>query len=118
MNAVQLNTRMSADLRDRGNKAFASVGKTPSEVVRIVWEFAAENLGNTNKLSEFFSDIEFAEKEKEKKKKLEAVKKGANFISDFCKEHDVEWKPDPTTDNMTYKELRDYFFEQDFKNGE
>ena len=118
MNAVQLNTRMSADLRDKGNRAFASVGKTPSEVVRIVWEFGAENLGNTNKLCEFFSDIESAEKEKEKKRKLEAVKKGANFISNFCKEHGVEWRPDPITDNMTYKELRDYFFEQDFKNGE
>ena len=42
MGAVQLNVRMDRKLRDAGNAALAQYGLTPSEMVRAVWEVAAQ----------------------------------------------------------------------------
>lgn len=38
---VQLNTRISPELKRRGDAVFAREGLTSSEVVRAVWEYAA-----------------------------------------------------------------------------
>ena len=50
---VQMNVRIPSDVRQRGNAAFASIGITPTEAVRALWEKAAdrgEGLSQINKL--------------------------------------------------------------------
>ncbi len=51
--AVQMNIRIPNDVKQRGNEAFASIGVTPTEAVRALWEKAAdrgEGLSQINKL--------------------------------------------------------------------
>ena len=43
MPAVQMNTRIDEATKERGDAVFAEIGYSPSQVVRIVWQFAADN---------------------------------------------------------------------------
>ena len=43
MSAVQMNTRIDEATKERGDAVFAEIGYSPSQVVRIVWQFAADN---------------------------------------------------------------------------
>lgn len=51
---VQMNVRMDANLKKAGDEALASIGLTPTETVRMVWEAAADRkqgLAEIEKLS-------------------------------------------------------------------
>ena len=43
MAMTQMNTRIDAELKQRGDAVFSKLGLTPSEVVRAVWEYADEH---------------------------------------------------------------------------
>ena len=40
---TQMNTRIDSSVKRSGDAVFASLGLSPSEVVRAVWEYAAEH---------------------------------------------------------------------------
>lgn len=40
---VQMNTRIDADLKRRGDEALERAGFTPSQAVRALWEYAANH---------------------------------------------------------------------------
>ena len=48
-NFVQMNTRIEADMKRRGDKVLEKYGLTPSQAVRSLWR----NLGKTKKLPDF-----------------------------------------------------------------
>ena len=39
---VQMNTRIDADLKRRGDEALKRAGFTPSQAIRALWEYAAD----------------------------------------------------------------------------
>ena len=41
---AQMNTRIDADLKQRGDAALKRAGYTPSQAVRALWEFAAAHV--------------------------------------------------------------------------
>ena len=43
MAPVQMNVRIEAGLKERGDRVFERLGYTPSQVVRAVWEYAASH---------------------------------------------------------------------------
>lgn len=43
MPMVQMNTRIDSAIKAQGDEVFATLGLSPSEVVRAVWGFAAEH---------------------------------------------------------------------------
>lgn len=46
MPSVQMNTRLDKTLKQQGDFVFAQLGYTPTDVVRMVWQFAAKNAGD------------------------------------------------------------------------
>ena len=40
---VQMNTRIDADLKQRGDEALKRAGFTPSQAIRALWEYAANH---------------------------------------------------------------------------
>ena len=40
---VQMNTRIDADLKQRGDEALKRAGFTPSQAIRALWEYAADH---------------------------------------------------------------------------
>lgn len=57
MAAVQMNTRIDEALKAEGDAAFAELGYSPSEAVRLVWGFAARNRHNRRKMAEMVQQL-------------------------------------------------------------
>ncbi len=57
MAAVQMNTRIDEALKAEGDAAFAELGYSPSEAVRLVWGFAARNRRNKRKMAEMIQRL-------------------------------------------------------------
>lgn len=57
MAAVQMNTRIDATLKAEGDAAFAELGYSPSEAVRLVWGFAARNRRNRRKMTDMIRQL-------------------------------------------------------------
>lgn len=51
----QINVRMNKDLKERGDAGLSSLGVTPTEVIRRVWELAASGGAGLKKLDDFLS---------------------------------------------------------------
>lgn len=52
MAAVQMNTRIDSALKAAGDEAFAELGYSPSEAVRLIWGFAARNRHDKRKMAD------------------------------------------------------------------
>lgn len=55
---AQMNVRLDEDLRVQGNLALQAAGYTPSQAVRMLWEFAARNRYETEAIRVGFECLE------------------------------------------------------------
>ncbi|MDO4797509.1 MAG: type II toxin-antitoxin system RelB/DinJ family antitoxin [Coriobacteriales bacterium] len=69
---VQLNTRISPQLKQQGDVVFANAGLTSSEVVRAVWTYAATHNAIPDCLVE-------KSQEEEAGRRLQAIRDGAGI---------------------------------------
>lgn len=111
MNAVQLNTRVSKDLRKKGGESFSNAGYSLSEAIRIYLDFAARNINKPQEILETLESMKANKSKNEINQQIKMIDNGANLLNAFCEKHKLKWEPDKKTDNMSYKELRDYFFD-------
>ncbi len=57
MAAVQMNTRIDSELKAQGDAAFAELGYSPSEAVRLLWGFAARNRHSRRTLANMLQQL-------------------------------------------------------------
>lgn len=105
MTAVQMNTRIEESLKHQGDKVFASFGYTPSQVVRAVWEYAAEK----KQLPDFMIEAEKTQQDAEIQRKRDLVSEGEGVVARFANEHDINL---PLSFMSSYKELRAQAYEE------
>lgn len=74
---AQLNARIDSTLKRDGDEVFARYGLNPSEVVRAVWSYAAEN----QKPPAFMTRASDDGKAKELERKLALIKQGAGLMA-------------------------------------
>lgn len=55
---TQMNTRIDRATKERGDRAFGLAGYTPSQVVRLVWGFAARNEGSPHAVGKFLDQMQ------------------------------------------------------------
>lgn len=115
MNTVQLNTRVNPNLRDVGGKSFNNAGFTLSEAIRIYLDFASRNIANPQKIKNLINDLQAGNNDSEKIQKIQEIKKGSTYINDFCKKNNLVYRSNKTLNNMSYKELRNYFYNDGVK---
>lgn len=58
MSTVQVNTRIDASIKERGDVALAQAGYSPTQVVRTVWAFAASQVHDPQAIRDFLSQAE------------------------------------------------------------
>ena len=97
---VQLNTRIDPVLKARGDAVFAREGLTSSEVVRKVWEYAANNQQVPEWLLERRDD--------EREARLQAIEEGAGMIRRMAEEMSIHLSDEP----IDYKALRDEMYDE------
>ncbi|MEG0323779.1 MAG: type II toxin-antitoxin system RelB/DinJ family antitoxin [Raoultibacter sp.] len=99
MTAVQMNTRIEESLKRQGDEVFARFGYSPSQVIRAVWEYAAEN----KQIPDFMIEAEQAKRDAEIQRKRKLAREGAGMVAQFAHEHGIDLTFSRTLD---YKELR------------
>ena len=58
MPTSQINARIDAKVKSSGDAAFASVGYSPTRVVRLVWDFAGRHRHDTAAVRELLESLE------------------------------------------------------------
>lgn len=99
---TQLNTRIDAEIKRRGDAVFARAGLTSSQVVRAVWKSAAE----TQQVPACVLPHEDAAQQQ----KLEAVARGAGLVSKMMAEMGFATAADTTP--FDYKAYRDEMYDE------
>ena len=112
MNTVQLNTRVSAELRERGAKSFNNAGVNLSEAIRIYLDFAARNLNNPNKVKKILDNLQIEKNEQDIKRKLAIINDSQKIVDKFNKKHSTKIKFVPKSSTLSYKELREKAFSE------
>lgn len=112
---TQMNTRIDATLKTRGDEALARAGYTPSQAIRTLWEFAAAHALEPGEIRRILPTACPSPEASEKRRKLrEKVAAGPRIIERFCRERETTLADSPIA-TMRYKELRDLMYEEKLK---
>jgi RHH-type rel operon transcriptional repressor/antitoxin RelB len=98
---VQLNTRIDPELKRRGDAVFARAGLTPSEVVRAVWQEAAD----TQRVPECV--MRTREEDPERARRRQAIQEGAECVRAHMKSLGIR----PSYTPLDYEQLRDEMYD-------
>ena len=106
---VQMNTRISRSLKERGDAALERAGYSPSQAIRKLWDYAANNAHNPRAIQTLFdaeNEAEKREAEEERARRRETALRGANIVADAYDRLGIE--PSDWTKNASYDEMSDY----------
>lgn len=106
---VQMNVRIDEATKEAGDAAFARIGLTPSQAVRMVWEFAAQHVNDPEALRSLLDKLnknqENGSASSEQTRRVEALHEGWALIDNFRKEHDLICTvPEDDDERMAYYE--------------
>ena len=106
---VQINARISRPLKERGDAALERAGYSPSQAIRKLWDFAANNTHNPRAIQSMFGAEEesaLRDAEEERARRREVVMKSANIVADAYERLGIT--PSDWTMNASYEEMREY----------
>lgn len=106
---VQINARISRPLKERGDAALERAGYSPSQAIRKLWDFAANNAHNPRAIQSMFGAEQEAaqvDAEEERARRREVVMKSANIVADAYERLGIT--PSDWTTNASYEEVREY----------
>ena len=105
---VQINARISRPLKERGDAALERAGYSPSQAIRKLWDFAANNAHNPRAIQSMFGAEEesaLRDAEEERARRREVVMKSANIVADAYERLGIT--PSDWTTNASYEEMRE-----------
>lgn len=106
--ATQMNIRIDADLKKRGDEALARAGYTPSQAVRRIWEMADRNQNNPQAIRDWLDPLgkeDEAARQATQDERRAAFLEDANIISNLYKKLGIV--PSNFTREASYKELKE-----------
>jgi RHH-type rel operon transcriptional repressor/antitoxin RelB len=104
MPTTQMNVRIDADLKERGDQVFESLGYTPSQVVRRVWEVAAENGQNPTVVDERLMGTSGSPNGLARDMRVASAEYGCTIVSTFLEQRGISPGNIPAVD---YRQLRE-----------
>lgn len=111
MALAQMNTRLDAKLKERGDRVFARRGYTPSQVVRAVWEYA-DVYGD---VPPFMREKASGDQDNERTRRLRRVQEGFGLATRAAQELAVyPASLENPLGGKTWSELRDEFYDRRF----
>ena len=106
MATAQINARIDAGVKARGDQALNSIGYTPTRIIRAVWEFAGRNANDRKALRAWAESLEDeaakAQRDAELKAWEEKLAEGPRIVERAYREMGIE-HPQPLS--MTDEEL-------------
>lgn len=86
MATTQMNIRIDEQSKRQGDAVFASIGYTPTRVVRVLWEYAACMRGKPEEVEKLLREAEQAADpaaEEERRRRLQLADEGLSIFPDF-----------------------------------
>lgn len=105
---VQMNVRLDAELKAKGDGVLERVGLTPTKAVRALWERLASCSDRPEKVTELLMPQERPSDESEdaeRFRKLRIAREGAQIVARSLAERGIELSS--VTDDTPYEELRE-----------
>ncbi|MDO4502224.1 MAG: hypothetical protein Q4D06_03475 [Coriobacteriia bacterium] len=87
--ATQMNIRIPSSLKSQGDKALASIGLTPSEAVRSLWEKASKRGADLDQISRALSHQDHPATPKE-----QTLQQGWHIVDQFIEERGIVIDPE------------------------
>ena len=113
---TQMNTRIGVRLKERGDKALARAGYTPSRAVRALYEFAVRHEHDPETIAALLSEEheETEEQAELKRVRLAALRDGANIVNEGLEALGVHVVPgsDKRPFKQVWEEAMDEHFEE------
>ncbi|WEV59602.1 type II toxin-antitoxin system RelB/DinJ family antitoxin [Bifidobacterium sp. ESL0728] len=111
MSMVQMNVRIDADLKDEVDVILKRLGKTPSSVIRELWDF----IQDSGDIPDLDTAREKEDQELEKRKKLEKIDNMSGIVPRTLNDMGLIGRGDDPFKSMSAKELHDYADEQRYE---
>lgn len=122
--STQMNTRIGAELKARGDAVFATLGLSASEAVRRFYEFAAPCASDPSKLEHVLSESHgdktvVGEVDEKIAGRLAAVERGANLYGDALRQMGIESASARYLEfvNQPYADLREAALLEEYQLG-
>lgn len=115
---AQVNARIDAELKEAGDAALAAAGLTPTQAVRMLWSLAVRYQDEPERLHEALdpdSAAPSADEMAERRRKIEAVRRGTSLMEKFFKEFAIVPQPDPNRSSLCEREYYDLLREEHFR---
>lgn len=113
----QMNIRMQESIKERGEKAFAHIGLTPSEAVRKLWDFAARHENDPKALQGLIAELDEVDTPEEAAQlsKLESLQEIDRMRENLYSELGIT--PAPLSENDAeriayYEELAEQYYDE------
>ncbi|WP_304426389.1 hypothetical protein [uncultured Adlercreutzia sp.] len=100
---VQMNLRIKERLKRDGDRAWARIGRTPSEMARSLWRYGAEHehdVQSLQKLSALLGDEDAAEEPGDATAKLQALEKTRGLVDAFYETYRIERDPSRSFEDL------------------
>lgn len=106
---AQMNVRMDAELKVRGDRVLEKAGLTPTRAVRALWERIGALADRPHEVVELLQptrDVVDPDAEAERQRKLKAAEEGAQIVARSLADRGIDIKSTPV-DDTPYEELRE-----------
>lgn len=116
---VQMNTRIPADLKEKGDRALERAGYMPSQAVRALWEFAAQHAYEPSAVRGALGERKAKAKPDEATlKRINAFEEGRRIMENAYRQAGLNPETARDYPQLSYKELRDLYYEERLEQGE
>ena len=110
MTMTQMNTRIDAALKTRGDAVFSALGLSTSEVVRAVWSFAAEHGDAPAIVAQALGRASGSQDDPERAYRNDLAKDACNFVADYRRQAGLA--PLDALESIDYRMLREQAWEE------
>lgn len=103
---TQMNIRMGISLKKEGDRAFARIGRSPSDMARALWSYGARHANDSEalrSLAAFLEGEDAPHHSEEARDRIATMHSARNLIDNFFEEHSLSLSiPEP------YESLDEY----------
>ena len=116
----QLNVRIDSDLKRAGDAVFTSIGLSPSQAVRALWELAANHKDEPERLRAALfpheEEVSVAAHDKEKARKLKLAAQGPHIMEDVIRASGLN-PIDSSVPELSFDDLKELAYQEKYGDG-
>lgn len=110
MASTQMNVRIDETIKAAGDEVFARLGYNPTNIIRVIWEYAALNADNPDQIETMLRNVERAlnpDADAERTRKMQLAEAGPKEFSRFLAKMGIDNMPKFTSESISPEDIRE-----------